>query len=212
MIKGILFDFDGTLATNLDLPDMRRQVIQLTQTTAVPDEIYRDQYIVEIIDRSTAWLEQREPEAAGAYHKQAHALITRIELDAAARTQPFPEVREYLAALQARKVHSAVVTRNCREAVLLTFPDLLEHVDLLFARDDVDHLKPDPRHLQQALDALDLAPAQTAMMGDGQLDMQTGRSLQMLCVGVLSGSSNADQLTQAGADLVVERFNSYQLD
>ena len=52
----VLFDFDGTLAPNLDLPDMRRQVLELTQTLDVPSSVYEDKYIVEIIDAACTWL------------------------------------------------------------------------------------------------------------------------------------------------------------
>lgn len=96
----------------------------------------------------------------------------------------------------------AVVTRNCREAVLAIFPDLQDHCPCLLARDDVDHLKPDVRHLQQALEMLG-APGKPAMVGDGQLDMRIGHALGMYCVGVLTGSSDEARLREAGADIVV---------
>ena len=35
----LLFDFDGTLAPNLDLPDMRRRVVELTKQYSVPDSV-----------------------------------------------------------------------------------------------------------------------------------------------------------------------------
>jgi phosphoglycolate phosphatase-like HAD superfamily hydrolase len=35
-IEAVLFDFDGTLAPNLDLPDMRRQVVDLTVSAGIP--------------------------------------------------------------------------------------------------------------------------------------------------------------------------------
>ena len=40
-IEAVLFDFDGTLAPNLDLLDMRRQVANLTVKAGVPEEIFR---------------------------------------------------------------------------------------------------------------------------------------------------------------------------
>ena len=52
-LQAMLFDFDGTLAPNLDLPDMRRQIIELTLAYAVPEHVFRDRYIVEIIDAAT---------------------------------------------------------------------------------------------------------------------------------------------------------------
>jgi phosphoglycolate phosphatase len=203
VIHAVLFDFDGTLAPNLDLPDMRRQVIALTRSAAVPERVFADCYIVEVIDAATAWLEGQDAQAAQAYFQAAHQLILDIELEAAQSTDPFPGIADKLDALRATGKRLGVVTRNCRDAVLQVFPSLMDHVDALHARDDTTHLKPDPRHLLTALQALDCAAADTAMVGDGALDMQAGRELNMFCVGVLSGSANAQALQAAGADQVI---------
>lgn len=208
-IRAVLFDFDGTLAPNLDLPGMRREVLALTDTTPVPKEVYADRYIVEIIDAASAWLMERDAAEAQRYFREAHDIILRIELDAAKATEPFPDVPAYLQGLQARGVKTAVVTRNCRQAVLTTYPDVLDHVDQVLARDDVENLKPDPRHLQQALTALGVQAEQAAMVGDGQMDMHTGQSLGLYCVGVLSGSSDADALRRAGADVVLAQTTDF---
>ena len=47
-IRGVVFDFDGTLAPNLDLPEMRRQVIELSASAGVPGDVVEDLFIIEI--------------------------------------------------------------------------------------------------------------------------------------------------------------------
>jgi phosphoglycolate phosphatase-like HAD superfamily hydrolase len=42
------------------------------------------------------------------------------------------------------------------------------------------------------------------MVGDGTMDMQAGKSLQMFSIGVLSGSGTRASLLQHGADLVLD--------
>lgn len=201
-ISAVLFDFDGTLAPNLDLPDMRRQVIALTRAAGVPEPVFADHYIVEIIEAASGWLSAQGADAAQ-YHRTAHQLITDFELDAAVGTAPFPGVIAKLEALRAAGKRLGVVTRNCRAAVLQVFPDLLSYVDVLHARDDTEFLKPDPRHLSTCLRDLACAPEDTAMVGDGALDMHAGRALNMYCVGVLSGSADAAALNAAGAHQVI---------
>ena len=199
----LVFDFDGTLAPNLNLPDMRRQAIALTDANAVPKQIFEHLYIVEVIDAATEWLQQHEPSAAETYHDKAYRLITDIELNAASSTEPFPEVRALACTLRQSGRKTAVVTRNCSEAIRAIFPDIDDCFDSVLARDDVPHLKPDLRHVAQALDGLSVAPQLAAMIGDGGLDMRTGKTLEMYCVGVLTGSGDADTLVSAGADLVI---------
>lgn len=203
-LRGVIFDFDGTLAPNLDLPEMRRRVIELTLDAGVPETIFEDHYIIEIIEAAAEWLRTSNGRDGDTYHTSAHQLITDFELGAASRLEPFPEVRQLLGNLRAADIATAVVTRNCEQAVRNTFPDIDDHLDLLLARDNVKHYKPDPRHLEAALTGLGTSSQAAAMIGDGAMDMQLGRQLGLTCIGVLTGSQEAHALRAAGADLVLE--------
>jgi len=201
----LLFDFDGTLAPNLDLPDMRRQVIDMCETHEIPRNIYSDLYIVEIIDAATTYLKKNNLKLADGFYDSAHDLIKNIELAEASKTKPFEGVKDFLVLLRQNSIELAVVTRNCREAVLKVFPELLEYVDCLFARDDTAYLKPDTRHLEAALKQTNKNPAESAIIGDGALDMITGKKLGVAAIGVLTGNTNSEALYSAGADLVVSK-------
>lgn len=205
----VLFDFDGTLVPNLDLKDMRRQIAAMAKAAGVPDSVYDGLYIVEIIEASQAWLSNQDNELASsaeAYAAASHQRINDIEMQAASNTAPFTAVRQVLNQLRDGGYRLGIVTRNCRAAVLTMFPDMDEYVDCLHARDDVVHLKPDPRHLQDNLDALGAEAALSVMVGDGALDMQAGQALGMRCVGVLTGSNDTHALTDAGATEVLADY------
>lgn len=205
----VLFDFDGTLVPNLDLTDMRRQIAAMAKAAGVPDSVYDGLYIVEIIEASQAWLSNQDTalaNSAEAYAAASHQRINDIEMQAASNTAPFTAVRQVLSQLRDKGYRLGIVTRNCRAAVLTMFPDMDEYVDCLHARDDVVHLKPDPRHLQDNLDALGAEAASSVMVGDGALDMQAGQALGMRCVGVLTGSNDTHALTDAGATEVLADY------
>ena len=207
--QAILFDFDGTLVPNLDLADMRRQIADMAKAAGVPDEIYDGLYIVEIIEASQAWLSAQDPALANtaqAYATASHQRINDIEMEAASNTVPVEGVRQVLSQLKDAGYRLGIVTRNCRAAVLTMFPDMDEFIDCLHARDDVAHLKPDPRHLQDNLDALGVGASAAVMVGDGALDMQAGKALNMRCVGVLTGSNNRQALIEAGATDVLADY------
>ena len=76
-------------------------------------------------------------------------------------------------------------------------------VDALHAREDVACLKPDTRHLNTSLAQIGAKANNSIMVGDGALDMRAGRALEMLCIGVLSGSNDEDALQAAGADHIL---------
>ncbi|MCZ6711577.1 MAG: HAD family hydrolase [Gammaproteobacteria bacterium] len=202
--QAFIFDFDGTLAPNLNLVDMRRQVIALTAGRGVPNDEFEHLFIVEIIEAATSWLADNDPVAANAYHATAHGLITDFELAAAAKAEPFPGVREMLGELKSNGKRLGVVTRNCEPAVRTVFHDIDDFCETVLARDNAEFLKPDLRHVTQALSILGVAPQHAAMIGDGQMDMRVGKQLGMLCVGVLSGSSSLERLRDAGADLILD--------
>lgn len=202
--RAVLFDFDGTLAPNLDLPDLRRRVIDFALTHDVPEAVFAGRYIVEVLEASAGWLSERGRDAAS-FHRRGHELIRDFEVAAARDTRPFPDAVRTLEGLRRNGVPVAVVTRNCRDAVLTVFPDLEHQCDAVLTRDDVVHLKPDSRHLRQALEDVGAASGPSLMVGDGALDMETGRALGLYCVGVLTGSADAQRLQAAGADVVLPR-------
>ena len=200
----VLFDFDGTLAPNLDLPDMRRRVIELTLARDVPEAVFKDRYIVEIIDAAEAYLARSDAPNARAYAEDAHKLIYDIEMGAARGTEVFESTRPVLTAAASAGCRTAVVTRNCAPAVALTFPDWADYVDVMLARDQVTSLKPEPGHFEEALHRCGAANDQAAIVSDGAMDMRTGREVGLTCIGVLTGSSDAARLFEAGAHVVLE--------
>ena len=205
--QAILFDFDGTLAPNLDLADMRHQIAVMAAATQTPSEVYGDLYIVEIITATSAWMHaQNKHTQADEFAAASHQRIIDIEVAAAKTTNLFPQARDKLTALREQNIKLGIVTRNCRAAVLQMFPDLDDYIDALHARDDTVHLKPDVRHLQVNLDALNCSAQHSAMVGDGGLDMQAGKDLNMYCIGVLSGSNDAQALLDAGANEVLQDY------
>ena len=205
--QAILFDFDGTLAPNLDLADMRRQVVAIAAATQTPDTVYADLYIVEIITATSAWMRgQNQHKQADEFEATSNQRIIDIEIAAAKTTNLFPQARSKLIALREQNIKLGIVTRNCRAAVLQMFPDLNNYIDALHARDDTVHLKPDVRHLQANLDAINCSAQHSAMVGDGALDMQAGKDLNMYCIGVLSGSNDAQALLNAGANEVLQDY------
>ncbi len=94
--------------------------------------------------------------------------------------------------------------------MLTVYPGLLDDVHTLRARDDVVHLKPDPRHLFAALDDLACRPEDSAMVGDGVLDIRCGLEGGLYTVGVETGSSTASALQAAGAHEVQAHCQLFQ--
>ncbi len=79
-------------------------------------------------------------------------MIREIEMEAARSGALFRFTRPLLKMLKAEGAKTAIITRNCEEAVRVVFPDLYEVCPAFFSRDHVVTPKPDPAHVVCALD------------------------------------------------------------
>ncbi len=114
-------------------------------------------------------------------------------------------VRDMLSSLKERGIAVGIATRNCRDAVLESFPDIQSFCDTLVTRESTRRVKPDPEQILIALRALHVDASLSAMVGDHPMDIEAGRRAGSFTVGVLTGYSSADALTAAGANLIIER-------
>jgi phosphoglycolate phosphatase len=202
-VDAVLFDFDGTLAElTIDFGEMRQRVQDLLADFGVPQSTVTARYVLELIDEGTAHLAANGGDGKR-FHERAHAAIEAVELAAASRGRLIAGARATLGGLTETGVPFAIVTRNCRRAVV----SLLDRENLacavLLTRNDVPHVKPDPRHLDEALARLDCPQDRALMVGDHPMDMTTAGALGIRAIGVLTGSSTAESLSEAGALLVL---------
>ena len=103
----------------------------------------------------------------------------------------------------AKRYRLAVVTSRPRgEAlVFLSQYGLVPLFRGIVTRDDVARLKPHPLALLTAAAQLGVQPEQCVMVGDTSMDMRAARSAGMLCIGVLSGFGEENDLDEA--DLLI---------
>jgi len=202
--KAIVFDFDGTLAElNIDFSGMRAAVLELMARYRIPPEGIGNLHILEMIAAAVAHLAHRAPDQAPTFSHAAHTLIARIEIQAASKGALFAGTKTLLTGLARRSIRIGVVTRNCRAAVVRTFPDIDRYCHAVLTRDDAAQIKPHPEHLAAVLRMLGASPADAAMVGDHPLDMQLGKEAGTFTIGVLSGHSTREALSGAGADLIL---------
>jgi phosphoglycolate phosphatase len=201
-IRAALFDFDGTIAeTRIDFGRMRRDVLALAEGAGVPREQLDGRYVLELIEAATLSLGGDTPAAEG-FAREAHHLILDIELQAADRGRLFPGAAEALQALRDRGIRTAIVTRNCAESVARIRARHPFCCDVILTRDDVPRVKPDPLHLQAALEALGVGADHAVMVGDHPMDVATAKAVGLASIGVLTAGTTREAFLAAGADLV----------
>lgn len=200
-IQSVVFDFDGTLAElHLDFSEMKRRVVELASEYLDVRLQPSGQPALELLETIGSTIQARDHALAQQFRDRAHGVIMVMELEAAARGALFPFTRRVLHLLGGRGIKTAVITRNCQEAVTRVFPDIRLHCAAFLSRDHVERVKPDPRHLLQALDELAMPAATALMVGDHPLDIQTGKRAGTLTAGVATGNTAQSDLFRCGAD------------
>lgn len=212
-IKGVVFDFDGTLADTLaDLTD------------AVNVGLQRFGYPPRLASQIRSWIgnglptlcrlaigdgQDPLPESPEYQHLQQMAAAVTVHylehrLD---KTAPYPGIPEVLDTLRDTNVAMAVLSNKPHvhtapmvEALFSRWP----WIAIEGCRDDGQR-KPDPQTAHTIIAQMGLEPCQVIMIGDAAVDVQTGLNAGMVAVGVTWGFRERDELLSAGAHHIIDR-------
>ncbi len=204
-LRALVFDFDGTLAQlTLDFNAMRRALgeLALEYAPALPDPFGHailewQQLVAQQLNNGS----QRGTEQAQSFLTRSADLIISMEVEAARQGMLFAFTRPLFLRLREAGIQSAIITRNCSQAVTSVFPDFADYCPTLLTRDDVRRAKPDPEHLLMALKHIGCSPQESLMIGDHPMDIQTGKRAGAWTAGVASGRVSQQELLASGADV-----------
>lgn len=184
MIRGLIFDLDGTLVdSGLDFDAMRREM-----------GLAEKQPILEAL-----------PGLPEPRRSECWTILERHEREGAQRAALMPGVAELMPALETRGLRRAIFTRNGRAATLLTLRRLNLHFDTIVAREDAPP-KPDPTGIWKICALWGLPHEQVAMVGDYLFDIEAGRraGVRTACYAARRLASDVDGW---GAGFAVECFS-----
>lgn len=204
MIKGILFDFDGTLANTIDLivatfEHSCREVLgvqpprqQIVDTIGLP---LADAFMV--LTNAPAKLEELRA-AYGKFNGEHHDAMIK----------PIPGVAELLAKLKKRGFKIAVVTSK-KPPMLQRGLDCLQltsYIDATVTVLDTEFGKPHPAPVLLGCARLGLPPQECICVGDSPYDMQSGNAAGTVTVAVGYTAFAIEKVVGEGSpDFVIDR-------
>ena len=185
MLRGVIFDLDGTLVESyLDFDRMRAE---MDLPPGVP--------ILETLATLPA-------------ERVAHCwkILERHEMQGVERAELIPGIPELLAILKQKQVRTAVFTRNSRGCTLATLERFSLTFDTVLSRDDAPP-KPDPQGVFDICRQWNLRPAETAVVGDYVFDLRAGRAASARTV-LFARGNTPEQIAAwtPEADLILHDF------
>jgi phosphoglycolate phosphatase len=204
--EAVIFDFDGTLVhLNIDFRLMRQEVEGLLAEYGLDPDPLKGLLVLEMIDEAGRLISEQDPLKGQEFYEKAHELVTEHEIGAARKGRIFSGVTEMLALLKKRSIKVGVITRNCEKAVKMVFPDIERFCHVFVPRDNITRVKPHTDHLSVALKKMSVSrPDRCLMVGDHPMDIEAGRRMAMMTVGVLTGKAGRNEFLEAGADFVLD--------
>ena len=204
MIKGCIFDLDGTLLNTL--PTIRHYV-NLTLSKFEKGSV-SEKDVKKMVGNGSKKLIERALTKVGAdlddLEKIHKFYSDTYDKDVTYLTHTYDGIPELLATLKTHGIKVAVLSNKpdfaAKEAVKTFLGDL---VDVTYGgRDDVP-LKPSPDGVFSILEELDIKKEECAFIGDSSVDMLTGKNSGLFAIGVNWGFRDEEELIQNGADKIV---------
>ncbi len=202
--RAVLFDLDGTLA---DTKDDIATAVNLTMAdlglpAVAPTTIYGfiGHGVRQLLLRA---LGEDDPERLRRAHAIFDGYYRRHLLDT---TRFYPGVSDLLDTLRHRGQRMAIVTNKpmAYTTALILGLKADRYFDVVLGSEGGEMLKPHPGMLQKALAAIETAPAEALMVGDGVPDIQAARAAGLQVCAVGYGLGDADELRRAEPDFFCE--------
>lgn len=209
MIRGLIFDVDGTLVSlKVDVERLRsittRALMELGFDMSFMNE--GNLYTQDIIDRARLQLDAGTVKTDFATMRASlNKALDELEMDWNAQAEAIPETAGVLAGLKSRSVRLATLTNSGRAPSdwLLRKHGLLGYFDFTLTRDDVPALKPRADGMLKAISMMGFPRDQLLYVGDSIIDVKAAKAAGLKIASVTSGRYPAERLTQEGSDYVM---------
>lgn len=209
-----VFDLDGTLIDSLE--DLARSVNWILSEYGYPpidDETVRrgvGNGARNLLVRAFGSSARAGSQAAPADGEIDAALIRyRSHYDAhcTEHTRLYPGIREWLDVLINRGVKVAVLTNKPEQATrtLLDALGVADLFDVIAGPETFGALKPDPAGLCAIMAKCGACAADTVMIGDSSVDIETARNAGVTSCGITGGLGDDEPLRASKPDILIER-------
>lgn len=208
--KAYIFDFDYTLGDSTDgiVQSVLYALSQFQEEPKTTEEIRKTigLSLKETYFTLTGSKNEENAEQFATYFKQ------KADEVMVASTQIYEPVKKVLASLREKGCKIGIVTTKYHyriDAILSKF-DMNDMVDIIVGGEDVKTPKPDPEGLLFAIRQLQLETADILYVGDSVVDAKTAEAADVDFVGVLTGTTTAEDFANFKNVCIAENLYGIQ--
>ncbi len=205
MIKGIIFDLDGTLLNTLT--DLKNAVNYALRTNKLPEitlkqtRDYVGNGVKKLVSRAIGNEDNKE-----LIDKSLKLFTAYYDLHQNDYTLPYDGIIDTLKCLKEMNLKMAIVSNKYQQGVdNLCRPLFKDYIDVFIGANDNIKLKPAPDMANIALEKLNLKNNECVFIGDSNVDALTGKNANMKVIGVTWGYKDKDVLEKLDLDYIVDR-------
>ncbi|MCW4042318.1 MAG: HAD family hydrolase [Candidatus Bathyarchaeota archaeon] len=209
--KIIIIDLDGTLIKfQIDYLSARKEALLLIMKYS----FLRNMKFT--LNNSIFFMDRKikkflvENDLSESIYKEIHdklvLILERYEIDSAKRAKLLPSVKKTLARLKNMGWTLILFTADGENAmnVIVDKTGIKNFFDVMISRGESMEVKPHPNHIQSAISTMGSSPKEIIVVGDSVADMESGKHIGAITVGVTSGLGSPQQLAKVNVDYLIE--------
>jgi len=204
MIKGVVFDFDGTLVDSMKiiLEALNEALNKRDLPTIKPDLLGRmaGRPISEIINA-----EMHVPENT---LKAIEEDVVKAYMEyCSVSCQLLPNVENTLKVLKSKHLRLGLLTTTSRAPLETVLKKLSigNYFDIMLAKDDAKN-KPNPEGLEQIIAEFGIGKDECLYVGDSPIDVLTGKAAGVRTIAITTGITTMEQLKENTPDSVINNL------
>jgi len=215
---GFVFDLDGTLIDSTKIGDIIKQKLYKKYNIETNEELEKEieelQYKImhgenrKNLGAKIMWAIFKKIGLSFFQRLNALRLANKIFKEEIPKINIFEGTRELFEFLDENSYPYAIATTSSSDEVddrLKKFPDLYSKLKgKIISRDSVSRLKPHPESIELASKIIDIPLNRIVVCGDMYSDIEMGKSVGALTIGVLTGFLSKERIIESDPDFVFD--------